>query len=94
MPALKPIIRRRHPETLVLDGEFILGLDGKMRYFKPIRMELYHFLKELLCQWHPDLGLYLCMESDEVWQASMGWTPETSEGLRNYLDERVRKFFG
>lgn len=94
MPALKPIIRRRHPETSVLDGEFVLGLDGKMRYFKPIRMELYSFLRELLCQWHPDLGLYLCMESDEVWQASMGWTPETSEGLRIYLDERVRKFFG
>jgi len=94
MPALKPIIRQRHPETSVLDGEFILGLDGKMRYFKPLRMELYAFLRELLSQWHPDLGLYLCMESDEVWQASMGWTPVTSEGLRIYLDERVRKFFG
>ena len=94
MPALKPIIRRRHPETSVLDGEFVLGLDGKMRYFKPIRMELYAFLKELLHQWHPDLGLYLCMESNEVWQESMGWRPETSEGLRNYLDERVRNFFG
>ena len=94
MPALKPVIRRRHPETSVLDGEFVLGLDGKMRYFKPIRMELYAFLKELLHQWHTDLGLYLCMESDEVWQESMGWTPETSGGLRNYLDDRVRKFFG
>ena len=94
MPALKPVIRRRHPETCVLDGEFILGLDGKMRYFKPIRMELYAFIKELLHQWHPDLCLYLCMESDEVWQESMGWSPETSEGLGNYLDEHVLKFFG
>jgi len=94
MPALKPIIRRRHPETSILDGEFVLGLDGKMRYFKPIRMELYAFLNELLHQWHPDLGLYLCMESNEVWQESMGWRPETSEGLGNYLDERVRNFFG
>jgi len=56
-------------------------------------MELYAFLRELLSQWHPDLGLYLCMESDEVWQASMGWTPVTSEGLRIYLDERVRSFW-
>jgi len=48
----------------------------------------------LLHQWHPDLGLYLCMESNEVWQESMGWRPETSEGLCIYLDERVRKFFG
>lgn len=93
MPALKPIIRRRHRDTCVLDGEFIKGLDGKMRYFKPIRIELYSFLRELLSQWHPDLGLYLCMESHEVWLESMSWSPETTEGLCGYLDQRVRKFF-
>ena len=94
MPALRPVIRRRHPKTSVLNGEFIVGLDGKMRYFKPVRMELYRFLKELLSRWHPDLGLYLCMESDEVWLESMGWSPGTSQGLSSYLDQRVVKFFG
>jgi len=94
MPSLKPIIRRRHPQSVVLDGEFIPGLDGKMRYFKPIRMELYHRMRDLLEAWHPDLGLYLCMESDDVWQTSMGWSPATSDGLRQYLDRRVIAFFG
>jgi len=93
MPALKPIIRRRHPTSGVLNGEFIIGLDGKMRYFKPIRIELYHVIRHLLEAWHPDLGLYLCMESDEVWRSSMGWSPKTSSGLREYLDQRVVKFF-
>jgi spore photoproduct lyase len=93
MPALKPIIRKRHPTSSVLNGEFVSGLDGKMRYFKPIRIELYDFVRRLLEGWHPDLGLYLCMESDEVWRSSMGWSPETSDGLRHYLDQRVVKFF-
>jgi spore photoproduct lyase len=94
MPPLKTIIRKRHPETMVLDGEFILGLDGKMRYFKPIRIELYSFVRRQLEKWHPDLGLYLCMESDEVWEDSMGWSPRDSLGLATFLDQRVVNFFG
>ncbi len=93
MPALKPIIRKHHPKSAVLNGEFIPGLDGKIRYFKPIRIELYYFMRQLLEAWHSDLGLYLCMESDEVWRAGMGWSPGTSSGLREYLDQRVVKFF-
>ncbi|MFH1084028.1 MAG: DNA photolyase [Pseudomonadota bacterium] len=94
MPGLKPIIRKRHPKSTILNGEFIVGLDGKVRYFKAIRTDLYYFMREQLEKWYPDLGLYLCMESDEVWQTSMGWTPETSAGLCHYLDRRVLKFFG
>ena len=94
MPGLKQIIRRRHPETCVLDGEFIQGLDGKMRYFKPIRIDLYSFIRKELNKWHSDLGLYLCMESDDVWEKSMGWSPRDSKGLCNYLDNRVIQFFG
>lgn len=94
MPALKPVIRRRHPGTCILDGEFVTGLDGKMRYFKPIRMELYRDVSGHLNDWHPDLGLYLCMESDEVWTESIGWSPGSSQGLSSFLDSRVLKLFG
>jgi spore photoproduct lyase len=94
MPALKQIIRRRHPKTRVLDGEFITGLDGKMRYFKPIRMDLYGFMRENIEKWHRNLGLYLCMESDDVWKESLGWSPGSSAGLSDYLDRRVIEFFG
>lgn len=93
MPGLKHIIRRRHPNTHILDGEFITGLDGKMRYFKPIRILMYSLIKEYLERWHKDLGLYLCMESSEIWMNSLGWSPETSDGLSDYLDARVLKIF-
>jgi len=94
MPDLKPVIRKRHPDTCILNGEFIIGLDGKMRYFKPIRIDLFSFMREALEKWHPDTGLYLCMESDDVWQSSIGWSPQTSEGLSQFLDERVEMIFG
>ncbi len=93
MPLLKTIIKRRHAETRVLDGEFIKGLDGKKRYFKSIRMEMYAFLRELMEIWYKDPGLYLCMESDEVWQKSFGWSPRNTNGLTHYLDQRVQLFF-
>lgn len=93
MPLLKSIIRRRHQNSHILDGEFIIGLDGKMRYFKPIRISMYSLMREYLERWYKDLGLYLCMESSEIWMNSMGWSPENSEGLSNFLDARVLKIF-
>ncbi len=94
MPELKHIIRRRHPESSVLKGEFIKGIDGKMRYFKPLRMEMYHNLAKQLEKWHSSVGTYLCMESDDVWQKSLGWSPGNSDGLGDYLDQRVKALFG
>ena len=93
IPALKKIIRKRHPKTQILDAEFIMGLDGKQRYFKPIRIEMYARLQEMINNWHDNAGLYLCMESDEVWEKGLGWSPCTTDGLTRYLDERVKLFF-
>ena len=91
MPGLKPIIRRRFSATDIFDGEFVPGLDGKFRYFKPIRVEMYTKMSERLKKWYSDLGLYLCMESDDVWRQSLGWSPKNSTNLTSYLDNRVRK---
>lgn len=93
MPDLKSIIRRRHPDTHILDGEFIRALDGKMRYFKPIRIEMYSFMRENIEKWSRNTGNYLCMESDEVWKKSLGWSPGDSKGLADFLDKRVREIF-
>ncbi len=93
MPRLKGIIRKRHPKSHVLDGEFIMGRDGKMRYFKPIRIELYSEINKLLRHWSKDPFIYLCMESDDVWQKSMNWTPRRSDVLGLHLDNRVKTFF-
>jgi spore photoproduct lyase len=94
MPSLKGVIRKRFPQTHILDGEFVPGLDGKMRYIKPVRIEMYAFMKEKIAQWGMGSGLYLCMESSDVWQKALGWSPENSEGLSVYLDRRAVSAFG
>lgn len=94
LPSLKQIILNRHPESILLDSEFIQGLDGKSRYFKPVRIEMYSYMANLLQKWAGlNPGLYLCMESDEVWRKSLGWSPGNSEGLSDYLDSRVKLFW-
>jgi spore photoproduct lyase len=94
MPPLKKVIRRRFPETHILDGEFIPGLDGKMRYIKPVRIEMCGFMKEKLAQYGIRSGVYLCMESSDVWLKALGWSPGTSKELSCYLDDRAIKVFG
>ncbi|MBW2000014.1 MAG: DNA photolyase [Deltaproteobacteria bacterium] len=93
IPRLKDVIRKRHPRSKILEGEFVRGLDGKMRYFRPLRVEMYGHLAERLKTWSKDLAIYLCMESNEVWLDSLGWSPGDSEGLSAYLDSRVPRFF-
>jgi spore photoproduct lyase len=86
IPALKPIIQRRFPNSKIVYGEFISGLDGKMRYFKPLRIDLYQKIVSYIRSYAPDMMIYLCMEDDEVWQKSLGFVPSDYGGLSKMLD--------
>jgi spore photoproduct lyase len=90
MPDLKEIIRKRHPRSRIAYGEFIRGLDGKMRYFRDIRVDLYHFMAEKIRRADPSLCVYLCMESRDIWSQSLGFSPDERGGLPNMLDDAVR----
>ena len=93
MPDLKAVARKRHPGSPIFSGEFIRGLDGKTRYFRSIRQDIYAAMATRLRQADPDLCVYLCMESDLVWRSALGSSPETSEGLARILDRRALSFF-
>ncbi|MEJ2246739.1 MAG: DNA photolyase [Acidobacteriota bacterium] len=94
MPALKPVIEQRFPRSKIVYGEFIPGLDGKMRYFKPLRTALYRFMAQSIDRLAPGLTTYLCMEDDQVWTQSMGYTPQSRGGLPAILDESARRHCG
>lgn len=94
MPELKQIIRERHPRSLIPYGEFIRGFDGKMRYFRDIRVELYSFMAERIRKADSDLCLYLCMEGRDIWTEALGFSPEDRGGLPEMLDEAVRTRMG
>ncbi len=94
MPALKPIIARRFPRSRIAYGEFITGLDNKMRYFKPLRMALYRQMVDWIRGAAPHVALYYCMEDDQVWQQTMGMVPSPSGGLGRMLDDSAVKVCG
>ena len=86
MPALKPLIAQRFPHSKIAHGEFITGLDNKMRYFKPLRIALYQKMVGWIRDAAPDVTVYFCMEDDEVWEQSMGSVPPPGGGLGQMLD--------
>ena len=94
MPSLKPLIQKRFPKSKIIYGEFITGLDGKMRYFKPLRIAVYRKIIACIRKLAPQVCIYLCMEDDEVWQKSMGFTVSGQDGLNKLLDEQAVKHCG
>ena len=91
MPELKGIITMRHPSSRIAYGEFVRGLDGKMRYFRDIRVEFYSFMVDRIRRVDPGLCVYLCMESDDIWKESFGFSPEERDGLSSMLDCAVER---
>ncbi len=91
-PKLKAIAEERFPRTEVFLGELFPGRDGKFRYLKEIRVEMYRKIAGWLREVDPDLFIYLCMESKEVWEKVFGWTPSSSRHLNQMFEERVREF--
>ncbi|MFO7667284.1 MAG: DNA photolyase [Desulfobacterales bacterium] len=86
IPSLKAIIRNRFPESKIAYGEFVAGLDGKMRYFKPLRIDIYKKMVSWIKEKAPDVLVYFCMEDDEVWEKSSGFIPKDKGGLAAMLD--------
>jgi spore photoproduct lyase len=86
MPALKTIIEKRFHTSNIAYGEFVPGLDGKMRYFKPLRIALYKQMVSWINSMAPNVTVYLCMEDDEVWGKAFGFVPGAKGGLAAMLD--------
>ncbi|MCK4352678.1 hypothetical protein KAW65_04645 [candidate division WOR-3 bacterium] len=92
MPTLKPIIEERFPNTSIIYDEFITGLDDKLRYFKPIRIDIYQKVLSWIREYSDNVFVYLCMESTNVWEKVFGYR-QTTAGLSNALDKRAKEFF-
>lgn len=87
IPALKTVIQERFPSSEIVYNEFVPGLDGKMRYFKPLRMNIFTKIVRWIREAAPDTCVYFCMEDDEVWKSCLGFTPEDMGGLPEMLDK-------
>jgi spore photoproduct lyase len=91
-PQLKGIAKERFPDTKIFLGELFPGKDAKFRYLREIRVEMYQKMIGWLREIDPDLFIYLCMESQEVWEKVFGWAPEDSHHLNRLFERRLREF--
>lgn len=66
-PDLSEIARKRFPETKIFTGELVPA-GNKMRYLRFIREAAYKPLWDKLISKIPPHKLYLCMETETVWE--------------------------
>jgi spore photoproduct lyase len=82
----------KHRDSRLFEGELIKGHDGKYRYFKSLRLELFHYTKQKIQSLiSPEVPLYLCMEDKEVWQEILPHLPPEETAVNKYLYESARK---
>jgi spore photoproduct lyase len=89
-PGLKRTMRDRLPPTRLITGEQVLNPDGKLRYFQPLRIEMYRKMLRWIRRGAPTVKVYLCMESKEVWQQVFGYAPSCEKELGAQMDPRVQ----
>ena len=89
LPVLRSIATERFPGSRFFHEEFVPGLDGKNRYFRSLRVEMYRFLAQRILAVAPDICVYLCMESEEIWYEVFRFIPADRGGLAAMLDKAV-----
>jgi spore photoproduct lyase len=92
-PSLKKVIEERFPKTGITTAEFVRGLDGKMRYFRPERVKLYRYIYEGIRKKWKNVFIYFCMENKTVWQDVMGFVPESNAHLDFLFHESIAERF-
>ncbi|MBV1873647.1 MAG: hypothetical protein KUG80_02640 [Gammaproteobacteria bacterium] len=92
-PEMKKVMESNYPGSGATEAEMVLGDDGKVRYIKPLRVEMYQFIYQLIREHAPDPFIYLCMERWDVWKKVMGWQPESTAHHDFLMSESLYKRF-
>jgi spore photoproduct lyase len=92
-PPLKKVVQERFPKSRLMSAELFPGADGKMRYFKPLRTEMYTKMLNWMGPYVANLPLYLCMESQEIWRHVFGTAPTCNAALEQLIQhgEQARR---
>jgi len=67
-PKLKSVIEHRFPESNIVYAEMVIGRDRKLRYPKFLREDIYSKMINWIRKYDKETGVYLCMESADIWE--------------------------
>lgn len=68
LPSLTTTIRERGCDNNLFSGEFVPGIDGKYRYFRPVRTDIYRKIAKIIRTKNRKVKVFLCMETPDVWK--------------------------
>ncbi len=89
-PGFKDCIRDKFPREDLTSGEMFPGSDGKVRYIKSKRREIYKTMVSYIKERAGRTVVYLCMESADVWEDVFGRRYESSEMLERDISDRLK----
>lgn len=82
-PRLKKIIENRFPDNTMLDEEFLIGHDGKLRYPRDVRALIYKNMTSWIRRRCESVPLYLCMEEKSMQRDCMAQLINLSSKIKS-----------
>ncbi len=92
-PGYPDAIRMAFPEESLTSAEMFPGVDGKYRYIRSVRENIYSSIFRRIRQYSDKPFVYLCMETRQVWCNSFGIGYESSGELENAMSSHIIKHF-
>jgi spore photoproduct lyase len=92
-PGFKNILQDKFPDEELTLEEMFPGIDGKYRYLKKKRTEIYITLKNYIGNYTDKPFIYLCMESIDVWHSVFNRYYDTSLALEQDFNGYLKNKF-
>lgn len=88
---LKKVATERFGRSTIFSEDFISAPDGKMRYFKTLRLTMYRWMWRRLQDWSKEFPRYLCMEPPWIWEQVTGESAPDPGWVEGKLISRLQK---
>jgi spore photoproduct lyase len=93
-PEQKRLIENNFRGSKLTCQEMVTGSDNKVRYVKPIRIEMYALMFNKMRElWGQDPFIYLCMERWDMWDKIMDIQPRSIGELDYMFADYFHRFF-
>ena len=89
----KEVIRQKFPDEQMTTEEMFPGHDGKYRYLKNRRYNIYNEMKEKIYKFSKKPFVYLCMETDSMWKRVFDYDFRSSNELEKFFSDHLKKNF-
>ncbi|MCP4723876.1 MAG: DNA photolyase [bacterium] len=92
-PGFKERVQDAFPDEEMTTEEMFPGIDGKLRYLKNKRVDIYKTVKGYINNFTEKPFLYLCMESSDVWNSVFNKDYTSSDMLEKDISDYLKKNF-